>query len=757
MRNLNNTTLIQTNETTIEHVISSWDAFSAQKWGLHRYTDYKVIHPMLEYFWPVMLSLVACYIAMVKCCKPKGHTNAKWIRQRWNAALAAFSLITGVHLFSHIIYQIVTQGPVASVCQAVSDGPIGFWTTLFVLSKVVELGDTVLLLWSGRSISFLHAFHHSTVLPFCWYLLQYRHSVGHWFSAMNCLVHSVMYGYFCINDAFDDAIFRRDWGIRITTIQCLQFVMGLTVVAIATYTKAHDETSCASNWESIGYSTLLYASYLVLFLRFAEEKYGIYARLSHALWQRQQKKNEDGSSAIMPWQRTDLALSERFEHATKMIVMLAYGATKQELMTIYGAYKHVQSGPISDDVPEPQDDIKARFKYQGRKNVKNMSIEEAQLAYIEILDKLHQRSLDSIKNEGPKRNVVTKSQQQQQDDLYSVKIAGVGGYLPKEVVYNHQLEKEGGLPPGSLDQTRLGVKERRRADMDNGENMVQNAARAIREACANAGVALEDLDLIVGGFGIHQVIPDDACLVQRELGLGESGIRAFSVHATCFSAVVALDVAGALMRDGRYRCVAIFSSITGFSKSVQKDDLHTAGLFGDGTAAMVLKPSVDESAIHACHMETYGIGADTCMIPGGGCNRPSTHPEFNELTEKFHMDGEGVVRLASKYMSGVLNRFVPGLHQGLDNLKIPGTDKTVSVDWVIAHQASGLALDSLSLFGWPEDRVLRTLHKFGNTISASIPLTLWDGIQSGKIKRGHTILICGTSAGVSLGGMLLTY
>ena len=73
------------------------------------------------------------------------------------------------------------------------------------------------------------------------------------------------------------------------------------------------------------------------------------------------------------------------------------------------------------------------------------------------------------------------------------------------------------------------------------------------------------------------------------------------------------------------------------------------------------------------------------------------------------------------------------------------------------HQASGIALDSLAVYNWPSEKVLRTLGHLGNCVSASLPLTLYEGVASGRIERGHTLLLCGTAAGGSFGGIILTY
>eukprot|EP00797_Seminavis_robusta_P032327 Sro71_g039530.2 (157) ;mRNA; r:105005-105475 len=156
-------------------------------------------------------------------------------------------------------------------------------------------------------------------------------------------------------------------------------------------------------------------------------------------------------------------------------------------------------------------------------------------------------------------------------------------------------------------------------------------------------------------------------------------------------------------------------------------------------------------------METYGIGADTCRIRGGGNHRPYYRPDYDERESYFEMDGQGTLSLVSKYAPAALHNFIPGLERGLNNLKLPGSDERVTVDWVVPHQASAVAVDSLAMFGWPDEKILKTLHKYGNCVSSSLPLTLCDGIDNNTIKRGDRVLLCGTSAGISCASMLLTY
>ena len=134
------------------------------------------------------------------------------------------------------------------------------------------------------------------------------------------------------------------------------------------------------------------------------------------------------------------------------------------------------------------------------------------------------------------------------------------------------------------------MKTRYHADLLNGENQIQLACKAIKHAIAKAGLDLHnDVDCIIHCSGVpHQGIPDDACLIQRELGLGDSGVPSFTVHATCLSFLVAMDIAGSLIQQGRHRTIILSASNAGRTHCVDKSDLHTAPLFGDAAAAIIL-------------------------------------------------------------------------------------------------------------------------------------------------------------------------
>jgi len=325
-----------------------------------------------------------------------------------------------------------------------------------------------------------------------------------------------------------------------------------------------------------------------------------------------------------------------------------------------------------------------------------------------------------------------------------LKIAGMGRYLPERIVRNPELETLCGLPAGWVERHN-GVRERRWATTETNSSM---GAAAAREALTAAGLEITDIDLILNASGsAEQAIPDTAALIQRALGVGDSGIPCMSVHVTCLSFVAALDLCASFIASGRYRNILVVSSEIS-SPGINPLEPESATLIGDAAAAAVIVPagSGETSKLHHALLRTYGVGADYTAVRGGGTRRhpnlPITRPEDN----LFHMDGPAVLRLVRGHVDDYLEALYPGLSTSL-----------VDIDAVVPHQASRVGLRMLAHFGWPDDKIVRTLDWMGNCVAASIPATLYEGIRSGRVCRGDKVLLVGTGAGLSIGGLVLTY
>lgn len=334
-----------------------------------------------------------------------------------------------------------------------------------------------------------------------------------------------------------------------------------------------------------------------------------------------------------------------------------------------------------------------------------------------------------------------------------MKIAGIGRYLPDRVVTNAELEARFDLPCGWIGE-KTGVRERRRADVGGGETASFMGAGAAREALVDAGLEPGDIDLIINASGTpEQAIPDGGPLLQRALGLERSGIPSFTVHATCLSFLVALDVVSALIAAGSHRRVLIVSTEIG-SMGVAGVDPKSESLWGDAAAAAVVTatPAGESSSLERFLLRTWSQGADLTAIRGGGTRlhpgREGAHPD--EL--RFIMNGQGVLQLCLRRAGKFFDTLDPGIRKGC--VGQPGES---GVRLAITHQPSKAGIQAMERFGIAREHTAITLDRLGNCVAASLPCTLYDTVRSGRLGRGDRALLFGTGAGLSMAGSLLRF
>jgi 3-oxoacyl-[acyl-carrier-protein] synthase-3 len=325
-----------------------------------------------------------------------------------------------------------------------------------------------------------------------------------------------------------------------------------------------------------------------------------------------------------------------------------------------------------------------------------------------------------------------------------LRIIGVGRYLPSRIVTSSELETRCQLPTGWVEQHN-GVRERRWVTDETSSFM---AAEAAREALEEAGLEPSDLNLIINASGTgEQAIPDTGALIQRQLGLGGSGIPAMTVHNTCLSFITAMDVAANYLNSGRYRYILIVSSDIS-SCGINLKEPESASLVGDAAAAVVVTRSGEGegAGIHHAHLKTYSDGAYLTSIMGGGSGRHPAKQGHKPEDDLFHMDGFAVLRM----VRGIDEVFLEELYSGLSK-------SLLDIDLVVPHQASKIGLLMLRRFGWPETSVMQTLQWLGNCVAASIPATLYQAVRDKRLLRGQKVLLVGTGAGLSIGGLVMTY
>lgn len=325
-----------------------------------------------------------------------------------------------------------------------------------------------------------------------------------------------------------------------------------------------------------------------------------------------------------------------------------------------------------------------------------------------------------------------------------LEVLGTGEYVPPRRTDSDVFDRRWGKPSGwTREQTGVAS----RAFMGEGESAVTMGARAARCALENAGLEAAQLDAIISvGSVPYQAIPCTAVFLQRALLLENSGIPAFDVNATCLGFLVALDLVAQAIATGRHETVLIVASEPA-SVGLDWDDPLTAGLFGDGAAAVVVgKARRREAALLASHMRTYSAGLEYCQIRGGGTRlSPRANPQAAAAAAVFEMHGRETYKLAAEFLPGFLATLLERACVDAD-----------AIDLWVPHQASGRAIGHLQrALALPSERIVTTLEELGNQVSASLPTALHRGFAAGRIRPGSTIALVGSGAGLSFGGAVL--
>ncbi len=325
-----------------------------------------------------------------------------------------------------------------------------------------------------------------------------------------------------------------------------------------------------------------------------------------------------------------------------------------------------------------------------------------------------------------------------------IKILGTGQYLPKQMVTAEQLDRKLGTPSGWVRKKTEVVTRHYVQD----ETASQMGALAAEAALKDAGLTFADIDCLVSVSGtVEQAIPCTASLIQKELGEEYSGVPAFDINSTCLSFLTGLDVMSYMISAGRYNNILLVSSEIA-SVGMNWSHKESAALFGDGAAAVVVGRAAEGEAsrIICSAMHTYSSGAGLAQIRGGGTKHHPRHTD-DIAPYLFEMDGRAIYKLASQ----LLPDFV-------DSLLVDAKCQVSDLDLVVAHQGSAMALRLISKkLGFTKQQMMSITHSHGNTIAASIPMGLHEAINQKRIRRGERMLLLGTSAGFSVGGMILEY
>ncbi|MCA0432516.1 MAG: ketoacyl-ACP synthase III [Proteobacteria bacterium] len=310
-------------------------------------------------------------------------------------------------------------------------------------------------------------------------------------------------------------------------------------------------------------------------------------------------------------------------------------------------------------------------------------------------------------------------------------IKGVGSALPRRIMTNSDLSK-------IVDTThewiveRTGIHARHIASDD--ETTRSLAVDAAKKALLNAGLEASAIDLVILATSTpDNTFPATATLVQADLGIIRGA--AFDVQAVCSGFVYALTTADAYIRTGMASNVLVIGAET-FSRILDWTDRTTCVLFGDGAGAFVLSGEEGENGILASRIHSDGRYSDKLYVDGG----PSTTKTVGHL----RMEGREVFKHAVVNIAAVMQEV-------LDQAGI----SAANIDCFVPHQANRRILEGTARkLGIPEERIVLTMDRHGNTSAASIPLAYDVALQDGRIKPGQLVLMEAMGGGFTWGAVL---
>lgn len=307
------------------------------------------------------------------------------------------------------------------------------------------------------------------------------------------------------------------------------------------------------------------------------------------------------------------------------------------------------------------------------------------------------------------------------------RLIGYGSYLPEKIMTNQDFEKIMDTTDEWIVQ-RTGMRNRHFAA--DSETVVDMAAAAAARALENAGLTIDDIDMVVCATTSPELdFPSVGVQVLGRLGASR-GQPAFDVRGACTGYIYALHCARAFFAAGMHRRIMLIGAEK-MTRFLDFNDRSTAVLFGDGAGALIFEHS----------SSGYSGIIDTVVMADGR--------EFDMLhgtpDHKISMNGPETYKKAVTLMPEAASYIME--HAGItaDN-----------VDWIIPHQANLRIIQSgAQRLGFPLEKIVVTVDRHANTSGASGVLALSYALDNGIIKKGQLILYPAFGSGLTWGAALI--
>lgn len=333
--------------------------------------------------------------------------------------------------------------------------------------------------------------------------------------------------------------------------------------------------------------------------------------------------------------------------------------------------------------------------------------------------------------------------------IKNIAIKGISGCVPKKKSLNRDLtlmsieeiEK-------FIDAT--GVEERRVVD----ENSCTSdlCFYAAEKLISDLKWDKEEIEILVFvSQTADYILPVTSAILQDRLGLSKECI-AFDVPLGCSGYVYGISIISSMMNATGLKKGLLLAGDT-ISKIVSNNDKSTLPLFGDAGSATAFEYDINADKMYF-ELGTDGGGKDTIIVKDGGSRNKTNENSFEYIEYE-----KGIKRNSCQLVLEGMDVFSFGISQApksINTLLEKFELEKDTIDFFVFHQANlmmnKMIVKKLKL---PNEKVPYSLKKFGNTSSATIPITIVSELKEKVLNKEANILMCGFGVGLSWGSMLI--
>ncbi|HID32635.1 MAG TPA: ketoacyl-ACP synthase III [bacterium (Candidatus Stahlbacteria)] len=322
-----------------------------------------------------------------------------------------------------------------------------------------------------------------------------------------------------------------------------------------------------------------------------------------------------------------------------------------------------------------------------------------------------------------------------------VRITGLGIAVPERIMTNFDLERFVDTSNEWI-MERTGIRERRIADSKTATSDLSILAGF--EALRRADTKPDELDAIIVCTATPDMFfPSTGCLVQR--GLEASRAMSFDLSAGCTGFLYGLGVGEGMIRNGMKKILVIGAET--LSKFMDFTDRATCVIFGDGAGAVVLENDDGDAGMIGSYFTADGSLGELLYMPAGGTRMPATKKTVSDRLHYIKMAGNEVFKYAVRSMA----------QASLEAIKRAGVSPD-EIALFIPHQANTRIIEATRRrLNLPKEKVYVNIDRYGNTSAASIPIALYEAVESGVISEGDIILMVAFGAGFTWGGVVMRW